>query len=135
MVRFWVPILITNRLPIIVRDRDAEWRFWGLGIFASTVSIGTAACYYARCESDGNDKIDLTKLFTQVFVKKAYLQEVQKNENDRDPPDRSDLPTFSFDEVKRHGKNSDRIWVSHFQQPIKWWLTFKKHIQKTLNKW
>ena len=125
-------ILITNRLPIIVRDRDAEWRFWGLGIFASTVSIGTAACYYARCESDGNDKIDLTKLFTQVFIKKAYLQEVQKNENDRDPPDRSDLPTFSFDEVKRHGKNSDRIWVSHFQQANQMMANFQKTHSKNL---
>lgn len=28
------------------------------------------------------------------------------------PPDRPDLPTFNLDEIKKHGKNSERIWVT-----------------------
>ena len=27
------------------------------------------------------------------------------------PPDRPDLPTYSLDEIKLHGKNADRIWT------------------------
>lgn len=31
------------------------------------------------------------------------------------PPARKDLPTFSMDEVKNHGRNARRIWVTYRQ--------------------
>uniref|UniRef100_A0A915MIX5 Cytochrome b5 heme-binding domain-containing protein n=1 Tax=Meloidogyne javanica TaxID=6303 RepID=A0A915MIX5_MELJA len=31
------------------------------------------------------------------------------------PPERKDLPIFTFEEVKQHGKDANRIWVTYKQ--------------------
>jgi hypothetical protein len=34
---------------------------------------------------------------------------------DLKPPTRRDLPVYSMDEVKKHGRNADRVWVTYQQ--------------------
>ncbi|KAL7078515.1 hypothetical protein ACQ4LE_002132 [Meloidogyne hapla] len=45
--------------------------------------------------------------------KKCYLKE-NLNSNLK-PPERKDLPIFTIEEVKKHGKDSNRIWVTYKQ--------------------
>ncbi|KAJ1348997.1 hypothetical protein KIN20_004417 [Parelaphostrongylus tenuis] len=45
-------------------------------------------------------------------VRFAYA-DAPPNEADLTPPKRNDLPTFKKDDVKKHGKDSERIWVTY----------------------
>ncbi|KAL3117145.1 hypothetical protein niasHT_007548 [Heterodera trifolii] len=53
------------------------------------------------------------------LLKTCRLKEKQSSSSDgfQKPPTRADLPTFSMEEVRRHGKDAERIWVI-FQQGV-----------------
>uniref|UniRef100_A0AAF5CXV5 sulfite oxidase n=2 Tax=Strongyloides stercoralis TaxID=6248 RepID=A0AAF5CXV5_STRER len=44
--------------------------------------------------------------------KKAFAFDGNKQNFDYNPPERDDLPSYKIDEIKKHNKNAERIWVT-----------------------
>jgi hypothetical protein len=54
------------------------------------------------------------------FINNCLLEEklIEKKQdepttNQLEPPERPDLPIISLEDVKKHGRNSDQIWVTY----------------------
>ncbi|CAJ0602139.1 unnamed protein product [Cylicocyclus nassatus] len=75
-------------------DKQNGWRFLGsIAVAASSCAVGYLAV----------DKFRLRIAHADAPAKEEKLS----------PPPRKDLPTFKKEEVKKHGKKADRIWVTY----------------------
>uniref|UniRef100_A0A0M3I7X2 sulfite oxidase n=1 Tax=Ascaris lumbricoides TaxID=6252 RepID=A0A0M3I7X2_ASCLU len=56
-----------------------------------------------------------TLYFRNHLVPKAYAESAESNETAEElkVPERKDLPTFRLEEVKKHGKDAEQIWVTY----------------------
>uniref|UniRef100_A0A914Y696 Cytochrome b5 heme-binding domain-containing protein n=1 Tax=Panagrolaimus superbus TaxID=310955 RepID=A0A914Y696_9BILA len=70
---------------------------------AAALTSGSALIYY------GNDINILQKAEAKV------AKEKEKGVEKFIPPTRDDLPTYKLDEIKKHGKDSGKIWVVYKQ--------------------
>lgn len=52
-------------------------------------------------------------LAADPFRIRTVYAEAQLTEKDLTPPVRKDLPVFKKEEVKKHGKGADRVWVTY----------------------
>jgi cytochrome b involved in lipid metabolism len=79
-------------------------------IFASAAAIttGSAIIYL------GNDNINILQ---KAEAKVAVVGNKEKGKSSNNaaekfiPPERADLPTYKLEEIKKHGKESGKIWV------------------------
>lgn len=65
----------------------------------AALTTGSALIYF------GND----LNLFQKIEAATTVVKD--KNDSKFVPPKRNDLPTYKLEEIKKHGKNSGRIWV------------------------
>uniref|UniRef100_A0AC34GTI0 Sulfite oxidase n=1 Tax=Panagrolaimus sp. ES5 TaxID=591445 RepID=A0AC34GTI0_9BILA len=81
---------------------DSIKRIFFVGGAAAVLTSGSALIYYR------NDINIIQKAEAKVAVVKA---EKDKSAEKFIPPARKDLPTYKLDEIKKHGKDSGKIWV------------------------
>lgn len=88
------------------------WRLSILGVTSSSLII-----YFHKDNNKLIKRVNI-KPFLSSFFRYSYMT-TQSLENQKllieefcTPPNRPDLPIIKIDELKKHDKNSDRIWVN-----------------------